>query len=149
MLDIGEIINSAIETMKKQSEEKKINITTDIPTDLLKINADKDKLIQVFVNLLSNALKFTPNDGNVEIKAYESEKYIEVCVKDDGIGIPPDKINKIFDKFYQIDNTSARPYGGSGLGLAITKSIMDGHGGTIRVESTPGEGTVFILTFLK
>ena len=149
MLDIGEIINSAIETMKKQSEEKKINITTDIPTDLLKINADKDKLIQVFINLLSNALKFTPNGGNVEIKANESEKYIEVCVKDDGIGIPCDKIDKIFNKFYQIDNTSARPYGGSGLGLAITKSIMDGHGGTIRVESTPGEGTVFILTFLK
>jgi len=149
ILDIGEIINSAIETIKKQSEEKKINITTDIPTDLLKINADKDKLIQVFINLLSNALKFTPNGGNVEIKANESEKYIEVCVKDNGIGIPPDKIDKIFNKFYQIDNTSARPYGGSGLGLAITKSIMEGHGGTIRVESTPGEGTVFILTFLK
>jgi signal transduction histidine kinase len=149
MLDIGEIINSAIETMKKQSEEKKINITTDIPIDLLKINADKDKLIQVFINLLSNALKFTPNGGNVEIKVFESEKYIEVCVKDDGIGIPPDKINKIFNKFYQIDNTSARPYGGSGLGLAITKSIMEGHGGTIRVKSTPGEGCVFILTFLK
>ena len=149
MLDIGEIINSAIETMKKQSEEKKINITTDIPTDLLKINADKDKLIQVFINLLSNALKFTPNGGNVEIKANESEKYIEVCVKDDGIGIPCDKIDKIFNKFYQIDNTSARPYGGSGLGLAITKSIMEGHGGTIRAKSTPGEGSIFILTFLK
>jgi len=149
ILDIGEIINSAIETMKKQSEEKKINITTDIPPDLLKINADKDKLIQVFINLLSNALKFTPNGGNVEIKANESEKYIKVCVKDDGIGIPADKINKIFNKFYQIDNTSARPYGGSGLGLAITKGIMDGHGGTIRVESTPGEGSVFSLIFLK
>jgi signal transduction histidine kinase len=107
------------------------------------------KLIQVFINLLSNALKFTPNGGNVEIKANESEKYIEVCVKDDGIGIPPDKIDKIFNKFYQIDNTSARPYGGSELGLAITKSIMDGHGGTVRVESTPGEGSVFTLTFLK
>ncbi len=149
MLDIGEIINSAIETMKKRLEEKKINITTNIPTDLLKINADKDKLIQVFINLLSNALKFTPNGGNVEIKANESEKYIEVCVKDDGIGIPSDKIDKIFNKFYQIDNTSARPYGGSGLGLAITKSIMEGHGGTIRVKSTPGEGSVFFLTFLK
>ncbi|MCD4842868.1 MAG: sensor histidine kinase [Methanosarcinales archaeon] len=149
MLDIGEIINSAIETIKKQSEEKKINITTDIPTDLLKINADKDKLIQVFINLLSNALKFTPNGGNVEIKANESEKYIEVYVKDDGIGISPDKIDKIFNKFYQIDNTSTRSYGGSGLGLVITKSIMKGHGGTIRVESTLGEGSVFILTFLK
>jgi len=149
MLDIGEIINSAFETMKKQSEEKKINITTDISPGLTKINADKDKLIQVFVNLLSNALKFTPDGGNVEIKAFESGKYIEVDVKDDGIGIPPDKIDKIFDKFYQIDNTYARPYSGSGLGLAITKSIMEGHGGTIRVESTPGEGSVFISIFLK
>jgi len=149
LLDIVEIINSAIETMRKQSEEKKININTDIPPGLTKINADKDKLIQVFVNLLSNALKFTPNGGNVEIKAFESGKYIEVYVKDDGIGIPPDKINKIFNKFYQIDNTYARPYSGSGLGLAITKSIMEGHGGTIRVESTLGEGSVFILAFLK
>ena len=149
MQDMDEIINSAIETMKKQSEDKKINITTDIPTDLFKINADKDKLIQVFINLLSNALKFTPSGGNVEIKANESEKYVEVYVKDDGIGIPPDKIDKIFNKFYQIDSTSARLYGGSGLGLAITKSIVEGHGGTIRVESTPDEGSVFILTFLK
>jgi signal transduction histidine kinase len=149
MLDIGEIINYAIETMKKQSEEKKINITTDIPPKLTKINADKDKLIQVFVNLLSNALKFTHIGGNVEIKAFESEQYIEVSVKDDGIGIPPDKLDKIFNKFYQVDNTSARPYGGSGLGLAITKSIMEKHGGTIRAESTPGEMTIFILTFLK
>jgi signal transduction histidine kinase len=149
MQDMDEIINSAIETMKKQLEDKKINITTDIPTALSRINADKDKLIQVFINLLSNALKFTPSGGNVEIKANESEKYIEVYVKDNGIGIPPDKINKIFNKFYQIDNTSARLYGGSGLGLAITKSIVEGHGGTIRVESTPDEGSVFILTFLK
>jgi len=149
MQDMDEIINSAIETMKKQSKDKKINITTDIPTDLFKINADKDKLIQVFINLLSNALKFTPSGGNVEIKANESEKYVEVYVKDDGIGIPPDKIDKIFNKFYQIDSTSARLYGGSGLGLAITKSIVEGHGGTIRVESTPDEGSVFILTFLK
>lgn len=149
MQDMNEIINSAIETMKKQLEDKKINITTDIPTDLFKINADKDKLIQVFINLLSNALKFTPSGGNVEIKANESEKYVEVYVKDDGIGIPPDKTDKIFNKFYQIDSTSARLYGGSGLGLAITKSIVEGHGGTIRVESTPDEGSVFILTFLK
>jgi len=149
MMDLGETINSAIETIKKQSEEMELNITVDIPPGLTKINADKDKLIQVFVNLLSNASKFTKKGGNVKIRAVESEKYIEVCVKDDGIGIPPDKINKIFDKFYQIDNTSVRPYSGSGLGLAITKSIMEGHGGTIRVESTPGVGSVFILTFLK
>jgi len=148
-IDLGETINAAIETIKKQSEKKKLNITIDIPPDLTKINADRDKLIQVFVNLLSNALKFTPKSGNVDIKVIEFEKYIEIFVKDNGIGIPPDKIDKIFDKFYQIDNTSTRHYGGSGLGLAITKSIVDGHGGTIRVESKPGKGSVFIMTLNK
>jgi len=148
-IDLGETINVAVETIKKQSEEKRLNITIDIPPDLTKINADRDKLIQVFVNLLSNALKFTPKSGNVDIKVIEFEKYIEIFVKDNGIGIPPDKIDKIFDKFYQIDNTSTRYYGGSGLGLAITKSIVDGHEGTIRVESKPGEGSVFIVTFNK
>ncbi len=70
-------------------------------------------------------------------------------VKDDGIGIPPDKIDKIFDKFNRIDNNSTHPRGSAGLGLAITRGIMEGHGGSIRVESTPSKGSVFILTFKK
>ncbi|CAG0975921.1 two-component system, OmpR family, sensor histidine kinase VicK [Methanosarcinales archaeon] len=149
IVDLHDIIDTAVGTIRSQYEKKRLNITTDIPEDLPKINADKDKIIQVFINLLSNALKFTHEGGNVEIRAFEFENYIEVQVKDDGVGIPPDKIDKIFDKFYQVDNNSTRSYGGAGLGLAVIKAIIEDHGGSIRAESSPSKGSVFILTFNK
>lgn len=149
IVDLNDIIDTAVGTIRSQYEKKRLKITTDIPEDLPKINADKDKIIQVFINLLSNALKFTHEGGNVGIRAFEFENYIEVQVKDDGVGIPPDKIHKIFDKFYQVDNNSTHSYGGAGLGLAVIKAIMEDHGGFIRAESSPSKGSVFILTFNK
>ena len=149
IVDLHDIIDTAVGTVRSQYEKNRLNITTDIPEDLPKINADKDKIIQVFINLLSNALKFTHVGGNVEIRAFEFEKYIEVQVKDDGVGIPPDKIDKIFDKFYQVDNNSTRSYGGAGLGLAVIKAIIEDHGGSIRAESSPSKGSIFTLTFNK
>ena len=149
VVDLYNIINSAANTIKNQAEEKGLELTIDVGQNLTKIKADRDKLIQVFVNLLGNALKFTPQGGKVEVIAREFEKSIEIHVKDNGIGIPPNRIDKIFDKFYQIDSTSTRSYSGSGLGLAIVKGIIEGHGGTIRVESTLGNGSTFIVTFNK
>ncbi len=149
IVDLHDIIDTAVGTIKSQYEKKRLNITTYIPENLSNINADKDRISQVFVNLLGNALKFTHEGGNVEIRASEFEKYIEVYVKDDGIGIPPDKIDKIFDKFNRIENNSTYSHGSAGLGLAITRGIMEGHGGSIRVESAPLKGSVFILTFSK
>jgi len=149
VVDLYNIINSAANTIKNQAEEKGLELTIDVGQNLTKIKADRDKLIQVFVNLLGNALKFTPQGGKVEVIAREFEKSIEIHVKDNGIGIPPNRIDKIFDKFYQIDSTSTRSYSGSGLGLAIVKGIIEGHSGTIRVESTLGNGSTFIVTFNK
>lgn len=149
IVDLQDIIDIAVATTKNQFETKGLNITIDVPENPLKINADKDRIIQVLLNLLSNAMKFTHEGGNVHIRCFEYEKYIEVHVKDDGVGIPPDKIDKIFSNFYQIDDTSTRSYGGAGLGLAISKSIMEGHGGSIRVKSIPSLGSEFILTFKK
>lgn len=148
-VDLQEIIDIAVGTTKNQYETKGLNITINVPENLSKINADKDRVIQVFLNLLSNAMKFTPEGGNVEIRGFEYEKYIEVHVKDNGVGIPPDKIDKIFSSFYQIDNSSTRSYGGAGLGLSISKSIMESHGGSINVKSIPSNGSEFILTFIK
>jgi len=149
VVDLYNIINSAANTIKNQAEEKGLELTIDVGQNLTKIKADRDKLIQVFVNLLGNALKFTPQGGNVKVISREFEKSIEIHVKDNGIGIPPNRIDKIFDKFYQIDSTSTRPYSGSGLGLAIVKGIIEGHSGTIRVESSLGNGSTFIVTFNK
>jgi signal transduction histidine kinase len=149
IIELHEIIDMAIGTIKNQYDKKGVNITINIPENLSKISADSDRIIQVFLNLLSNALKFTPEGGNIEIRAIEYVKYIEVHVKDDGIGIAPDKIDKIFNIFYQIDNSSTRSYTGAGIGLAITKNIMEGHGGSIRAKNNSSKGSIFILTFIK
>ncbi|MGP8320972.1 MAG: sensor histidine kinase [Methanosarcinaceae archaeon] len=147
--NLYEIANLSIKNVDRLSKEKDINIDVNLPQDLPLIKTDKDKLIQVFVNLLNNAMKFTPKGGNVGISSVESDHFIEVRIKDNGIGIPPELLDKIFDKFYQIDSTSTRKVGGSGLGLAITKGIIEGQGGSIRVESTQGKGSVFIFTLVK
>jgi signal transduction histidine kinase len=147
--NLREIVNLSVKNVDSLSKEKDISIDVNLPKYLPPIKTDKDKLIQVFVNLLNNAIKFTPQGGNVDISSVEFDDFLEIRIKDTGIGIAPDHLDKIFDKFYQIDSTSTRKAGGSGLGLAITKSIIEGQGGTIRVESTPDFGTTFIFTLGK
>ena len=147
--DLHEIVNLSVKNVDSLSKEKEITICVNLPKDLPSVRTDKDKLIQVFVNLLNNAIKFTPQGGNINISSVEFDDFLEMRIKDTGIGIAPDHLDKIFDKFYQIDSTSTRKAGGSGLGLAITKSFIEGQGGTIRVESTPDFGTTFIFTLGK
>ncbi|HJH29859.1 MAG TPA: sensor histidine kinase [Methanosarcinaceae archaeon] len=147
--NLHEIVNLSVKNMDSLSEEKGISIHVDLPKDLPHVRTDKDKLIQVLVNLLNNAIKFTPQGGNVEISSAEFNDFIEIRVKDDGIGIAHDLLDNIFDKFYQIDSSTTRKIGGSGLGLAITKGIIEGQGGTIRVESMPDIGTTFMFTLGK
>ena len=147
--DLYEIVNLSVKNVEKLSKEKDITIYANLPKNLPSVRTDKDKLIQVFVNLLNNAIKFTPQGGNIDISSAEFDDFLEMRIKDTGIGIAPENLDKIFDKFYQIDSTSTRKAGGSGLGLAITKSFIEGQGGTIRVESTPDFGTTFILTLVK
>lgn len=149
MVELHEIIAVSVNTMKNQYETKGLNLTIDIPENLSKINADKDRIIQVILNLLNNALKFTYEGGNVKISVFEYENYIEIQVEDDGVGISPDKIDKIFNVFYQIDNSSTRSYSGAGLGLAITRRIIEDHGGSISAISIPSNGSVFILKLPK
>lgn len=147
--DLHEIANLSVKNVDILSKEKGIIIDVNLPQGLPPVRTDKDKLIQVFVNLLNNAIKFTPQGGNVEISSVEFDDFLEIRIKDTGIGIAPDHLDKIFDKFYQIDSTSTRKAGGSGLGLAITKGIIEGQGGTIRVESTPYVGTTYIFKLCK
>jgi len=147
--DLHQIVNLSVKNVESLSKKKGITICVNLPEDLPSVRTDKDKLIQVFVNLLNNAIKFTSQGGNVEISSVEFDDFLEIRIKDTGIGIAPDHLNKIFDKFYQIDSTSTRKAGGSGLGLAIIKGIIEGQGGTIRVESTPHVGTTFIFTLGK
>ena len=116
----------------------------------MEVRADREKLRQVMVNLLSNAVKFTPKGGWVQVLVTEVKFQPELdadgwqfVVQDSGVGIPTDQLEKIFQSFYQVDNSSTREFGGAGLGLAIVKSYVEGHGGKVRVQSELGQGSRF------
>ena len=108
--------------------------------------ADRDKISQVIINLLSNALKYTPQGGLVEVGIKSAPDHIEVFVKDTGNGIPPEDLPHIFERFYRADKSRNRLTGGAGIGLTIAKAIVEAHRGSIQVKSRPGEGSEFIVT---
>ena len=148
-VDISEMMNTAIENNKLLSLKKNISITADIRGKLSPVLADREKLIIVMNNLLENALKFTPDGGSIILSAKDDADSIEVRMKDTGIGIEKDKLEKIFDKFYQVDSTSRRKIGGMGLGLSIAGGIIRAHGSEIHVESEIGCGSTFSFRLKK
>lgn len=108
---------------------------------------DKDKISQVFTNLVSNAIEYSPNGGNIYVTVYEDGSNLKIAIKDEGLGIPEDAIDKLFTKFFRVDNSDLRRIGGTGLGLAIVKEIMKAHHGDISVQSVLKEGSTFTVSF--
>jgi two-component system sensor histidine kinase VicK len=107
------------------------------------IEGDRGRITQVLNNLIGNAMKFSPDGGTIRLALEEQEDYVQVSVADDGIGVPPDKLNRIFERFYQIDGSARRRFGGAGIGLAIVKRIVEAHQGEIWVESELSRGSRF------
>ena len=147
------LLQKVVTVAKFRIDEKKQSLTVNVDHDIPRfIIGDDQRLAQVLTNLLSNAGKFTPEGGKIDVTATlvgESDGVCEIriTVSDNGIGIPPEKQNKLFTSFEQADTGTCRKYGGTGLGLAISKRIVEMMGGNIRVESEPGEGAKFIFTF--
>ncbi|MEZ5336372.1 MAG: GAF domain-containing sensor histidine kinase [Methanolobus sp.] len=141
-VEIEDVIDNSIQDLALQAEGKHIELVKDIEGKLPVITADRDKMMDVFVNLIDNAVKFTPDGGKVTVSAHASEDSIYVNVEDTGIGIPEEKIPKLFQRFYQVDSSVKRRYGGTGLGLYICKKIVEDHKGDIHVTSEEGKGTV-------
>ncbi len=148
-VNVQEIAKVAIENIRYLALKNNITISLDIPEKLSPVLGDREKLIIVLNNLLSNALKFTYNGGGVLLSAKEEKDNIEIRVEDTGIGIDKDKVAKIFDKFYQADSTSRRIIGGSGLGLSISSAIITAHGSEIYVDSEPRKGSIFYFRLKK
>jgi len=148
-VNLQEIIKVAFDNFKYIALKNNIAISMEIPEDLSPVFADRDKLIIVLNNLISNALKFTYNGGTILLSAKEQKDDIEFRVKDTGIGIDKDKVSKIFEKFYQVDSSIRRKTGGSGLGLTISSGIIRAHGSEICVESEPGKGSIFYFRLKK
>ena len=144
LIDLKEIVNEAVNATSQLINEKNIIVNLDLPAAVPLVSGDRDRLIQVMFNLVSNAVKFCDNkDGNIIIKLSGGNKYLRIDVSDNGIGISRENQNMIFEKFKQVIDTKMGRPRGTGLGLTITKRIIEYHHGKIWVESEPGEGSTF------
>ena len=145
-LYITDCVRRSVEGISAFAHQNNIRIETDLPPATSVILADKDRIDQVITNLLSNAIKFTPAGGQVTVSVREEDDFVKVSVKDTGIGVPETHLERIFDKFHQVDRTAARQKGGTGLGLSICYAIVNEHGGKIWAESIVGKGSTFSFT---
>jgi len=145
---IATIIDEVSQTLEAWINNKEITFVKDIQENLPEINIDSDRIIQVLMNIISNAIKFTPKGGTITLGAKLSEKgdHLEISVSDTGVGIPKNDLSKIFGKFQQAQNRSSGDISGTGLGLAIAQEFVHLHKGNISVESEEGKGTVFTFT---
>lgn len=127
------------------AKSKNINISYEFSDKGIRVLGNRDHIKQVFLNLIDNAIKYTNEDKNISVKVYSQEDKIVIMVEDEGVGIPLEDINRIFERFYRVDKARSREVGGTGLGLAITKHIVKSLGGTITVKSELGKGSKFTV----
>lgn len=142
-ISLADIIQRVTEKFNPLAEEKKVKINTDIPIMLPRVRVDPDRMEQVLINLLDNALRATPSGGEIKVIMKEQKEMILVSISDTGPGIPTEELPLIWDRFYKVDKSRTRSGGGTGLGLAIVREIIEAHGGSTQVKSHPGKGSIF------
>ncbi len=156
-VDVQDLVESAITSVMPQAQRKGLNLKMSMPPVVQpRVVADREKLRQVVVNLMANAVKFTPAMGRIDVRLSEVGARSELTtpgyhieVEDTGVGIPESQRDRIFQSFYQVDDSPTREYGGAGLGLAIVKSYVEGHGGQVSVRSEVGKGSSFRVVLPK
>jgi signal transduction histidine kinase len=137
------LIEEAVRTMRAQFDAREQDLRLQIEADLPELEADRDRIRQVLVNLLTNANEYCPQGAQIEVKARRADAEVEIDVIDNGPGIPAEQLEHIFERFTRGDAGETQRVGGTGLGLAISKSLIELHGGAIGAESTPGSGSTF------
>jgi signal transduction histidine kinase len=144
-VDVRAVVNEVTQLLSGQAQQKKLVLRSDVAPDVPAwVRGDATRLKQIFLNLVGNAIKFTQKGSvRVEVVTMDNGGWLECRVKDTGIGIPPDRVGRLFEKFSQVDSSITRRYGGTGLGLAICKRLVEGMGGNISVESKHYQGTTF------
>jgi two-component system sensor histidine kinase BarA len=161
-VDVRHVIEEARTTVVPLAKKKQLTVESEIAADATTLAADAAKLRQCLVNLVGNAVKFTPEGGRITVRAHRvrsraaggpaarfgapEREFLRFDVEDTGIGIPAEKLQQVFGSFYQVDNSITREHGGTGLGLSIVKRFVEAHGGTVEVRSETGRGTVFSMT---
>lgn len=158
-IDVAQICKSCLDLVSPDATEKQIRMSVDLAWELPKLRADKTRLRQILINLLGNAVKFTPQGGEIKLKVERlsgdastlQRETLRFTVTDNGIGVDPDRLESIFEPFTQADGSLSRQHEGSGLGLSLVKCFVELHSGVIRVESEPGRGSQFVvdLPYLK
>lgn len=143
---IGDIITKVTSVFAAETDARGIRLEAAIESGLPPVQADPDRIAQVLVNLLANAVRHTPDGGRVTVSACQEDDHVQVAVQDTGPGIAQKDLPHVFDRFYRTDESRDRAAGGAGLGLSIAKGIVEAHGGTISVESEPGRGATFAFT---
>jgi len=144
-LDVGDLLAQVARRFEAQAAAQQVEIRVQAPAEPLLLSADPDRLDQVVANLLDNAIRFNRPAGQVVLSATANGNFLEVQVRDTGIGIPPEDLPHIWERFHRVDKSRARGQGGTGLGLAIVKRIIEAHGGTVTAESVVNEGTTIRL----
>jgi signal transduction histidine kinase len=145
-VDLRVALLGVLPVIKPKAAEKRIKVSSFLPTDLPPVQADPTKLQQILLNLLSNAIKYTHDNGSVSVEARRQDGQVEIWVTDTGVGIAKEDQEKVWQRFWQIDSSATRSQGGTGLGLAIVKELVELHGGRIRVQSQLGKGSSFVFT---
>jgi signal transduction histidine kinase len=146
-IDVSVFVPGILRSIRSLAEGKGIHLAHHVAPDVPPVSADPDKLEKVFLNLLFNAVKFTPAGGKVEVRAFRDADQVTFQVSDSGVGIPKEQIPNVFDRFWQGDTSAQRRYQGAGIGLALVKELVEAHQGSVSVESRPGTGTTMNVRF--
>jgi two-component system, OmpR family, phosphate regulon sensor histidine kinase PhoR len=142
-LPLKEVVAGVVDLLQARAQVQKVTLQVTAPEDLPLVRGDRRSLEEVFTNLIANAINYSPDGGDVSVGMVSHGDYVEAWVSDQGVGIEPEEVPKIFDKFYRVKHPKTRQVIGTGLGLAIVKGILEAHRGSVEVESTLGDGTTF------
>jgi PAS domain S-box-containing protein len=145
-MDMAAVVREAVDQLAVLADRKGHTLTLEVPPGLPPITADAQRVKQVLINLVGNAIKFTPEGGRIVVRVAETPTHLCLQVEDNGIGISPDDLARLFHPFTQVDDSNTRAAGGTGLGLSISRALVEAHGGALNVESEPGRGSTFWFT---
>ncbi|MBE3590991.1 MAG: PAS domain-containing protein [Firmicutes bacterium] len=145
-LDVAALAEDVCQKLRRRTRRKNLRLACESEGEIPPALADRDKIEQLLTNLITNAIDFTPEGGRITVRTRADGGDVVVSVSDTGVGIPPEDLPRVFERFYRVDKARSREFGGTGLGLSIAKEIVEGHGGTIRIESELGSGTTVWFT---
>jgi two-component system, OmpR family, sensor histidine kinase BaeS len=145
-LELAPVVSDTLEVLAPALERKHVTVVNSVRSDLPIVNADSDRLIEILLNLFDNALRHTPDDGQIRVSASRDGRFVRVSISDTGVGITPEDRDRIFDRFYRLDTSRSTETGGSGLGLSIVRALVEAHGGRIQAGAAQDGGAEFTFT---